>query len=86
MTIPEHVVYQTLQDEVIVLDLDAGRYFSLAGSGARIWQLLCEGQTPAAIVATLVREYDVTESQLQTDVDELITSLVNRGLLVMPST
>ena len=43
--IPPQVMSRTVADEVVVLDLAAGTYFGLDPVGARIWQLMAEGQT-----------------------------------------
>ena len=32
------VVYETFDDEVIIINLENGNYFSVAGSGAAIWR------------------------------------------------
>ncbi len=86
MQISEHVAHEALGDQVVLLDLQVGRYFSLEGSGARIWQLIAEGYDQSTIVAQLMHEYDASETQLTTDVAALTQDLLERGLLCADAT
>ena len=45
----------------MLLNLRTNRYHSLNETGARVWQLLVEGQGDGDIARTLTMEYDVTE-------------------------
>jgi hypothetical protein len=81
LTVPSQVMSRQVGDETVILDLSRGMYFSLDPVGARIWQLLTEGQHQEFIVSTLLVEYDVTEQQLRQDVSNLVQELIARGLL-----
>ena len=86
MVIPAQVMSRQVGDETVILDLSSGMYFGLDPVGARIWQLLNDGQSVDAVVITLLGEYDVTEDQLRQDVNSLVSELVSRGLVqVSPS-
>ena len=43
--IPSTVMTRTIGDETVILDLAGGTYFGLDPVGARIWQLIEEGNT-----------------------------------------
>ena len=62
-------------DETVILQLKTGAYFGLDAIGTRIWQLLKEGDRPAAICAQLAREYDVARDVLEADVRRLLGEL-----------
>jgi len=53
------VVARPLREEMVLLDLDSGIYYSLNSLGALIWSHLVRGATPAAIIAAITAEYDV---------------------------
>lgn len=81
IVIPAHVMSRQIGDEMVILDLGSGTYFGLDPVGARIWQLLSEGHQLAAVMSTLLGEYDVAEDQLRQDVHALFNELVTRGLV-----
>ena len=86
MVIPAQVMSRQVGDETVILDLSSGMYFGLDPVGARIWQLLNDGQSVDAVVTTLLGEYAVTVDQLRQDVNSLVSELVSRGLVqVSPS-
>lgn len=79
----DHVLCRDLGDEVVLLDLRSGIYFSLDAVGSRIWRLLRRPQPLAAVVGTLLEEYDVTEARCAADVVRLVTQLRDRGLVAL---
>jgi hypothetical protein len=79
--VPPHVHARRFDDEMVVLDLAAGKYFSLDVVGTAIWEQLALGKTPEEVVAALLLEYSVDESTLRADVQRLTEDLVAAGLL-----
>ena len=80
---PAKVVHETIDGEVIVIQLERGNYFSLAGSGERVWALLTSGHTPAEASALLSEHYGTPSDEVERWVGELVQELVEEGL-VMP--
>ena len=83
-SVPDHVVPRQLGDELVLLDLKSGTYFGLDRVGARILQLLEQGETPGAIGRILSGEYDVDAETARQDTLELATQLLDQGLLTAP--
>jgi hypothetical protein len=81
LTIPPHVLSRTLQDEMVVLNIERGMYFGLDEVGTRIWSLLGEGRSLGDVVATIVDEYDVGDAQGVEDVLALARQLLEHGLV-----
>jgi hypothetical protein len=79
--IADGIVFKEVGDEMVLLDFERGIYFGLDPIGARIWQLITEEKSVAAIVDTLVDEYDVTRDELERDVAELLDDLVAKSLI-----
>jgi hypothetical protein len=75
------VIVKTVGDELVLLDYAREVYYGLDPIGARVWQLLTEGSTCAAVVDALLGEHDVTREQVSGDVDRLIGELLSAGLL-----
>lgn len=75
------VLARPVGDQIVLLDLDSGRYFSLNAVGAFIWQHLERGEGPAAIADRLTAEYEVSAEQAAADLQELLADLVAHGLV-----
>lgn len=79
--IPGQVHTRRFDEELIVLHLGVGEYFSLDPVGSRIWEQLASGKTREDAVAALLVEFDVDEPTARADVDRLAGELFAAGLL-----
>jgi hypothetical protein len=68
-------------DEVVVLDLAGGDYYALNAVGARVWEQIVDGKTPAEIASVLESEFDVQQERALQDCMVLLEELIDRGLL-----
>lgn len=75
------VLHQELEGETVLLDLKSERYFGLDECGTRIWTLLIELGRPEVVVERMMGEFDVDEEKLRADVANLLTRLLDGGLL-----
>lgn len=75
------VLARELEGEAVLLDLAAGRYFSLNATGLRIWTLLGEGCGVGDIHDRLAAEYALEAVQIAVDVFELCAALEAEGLV-----
>ena len=81
ITIPQEVIFETLDDEVVLLNLASERYYSLDDIGTRMWQLLEERGDVEATVPQLLSEFQVDEATLRADLARLIGELKQAGLI-----
>jgi hypothetical protein len=81
ITVPDAVLHQQLEDEIVLLHLETEQYYGLDEVGSRVWQLLREHRTVDPIVAALLDEYEVDEATLRTDVERLLDELADLGLI-----
>lgn len=81
LAIPPNVLEQQLDDEIVILDLESGRYFGLQEVGARAWRLLTASGDTAAVQAQMLDEFEVEEAVLRQDLDELWQGLLAAGLV-----
>ena len=70
-----------IDDEIVVMSLDSGDFFSLTGPGQAIWQLIDGQRDRAALIAALAEIYDAPTLQLADDVDAFVTTLLDAKLL-----
>jgi hypothetical protein len=78
---PSQVVHETIDGEVIIIQLDRANYYSLAGAGAEIWRLICAGLPPATIAGRLEAAYQSDNGRIAADLEELLARLREEGLV-----
>lgn len=67
--------------EVVMMNLDKGKYYALDAVGSRIWTLIETPQSVGAVVQSIVMEYEVEEQTCMKDVLVFINRLSEQGLL-----
>lgn len=71
-----------LHDELVMMDLDQGKYFSLNPVATRIWDLLENPLNLDELCGTLTVEYDVSPEQCMNEVREYLDEMAGLGLVV----
>lgn len=86
--ISPHVMTQAIAEELVLLDLQGEAYFGLDPVGARMWNLLSEGNSLEQVVEAMILEYDVSKEELIQDLSGLVERLQEEGMakLVTSST
>ena len=69
-------------DGAVLLDIQQGICFSLNPVGAKIWAFIKERKSTDDIIATLIKDFDVPEEQIRSDVAEFAALLKQNGLLL----
>ncbi len=67
--------------EVVILDPTSGRYYSLDGVGARVWELLSGSTNLATLLEAIQSEYHVDAATCERDVRALLDDLIAQGLV-----
>lgn len=81
LDIKPHVIARQVGDETVLLDLENGTYFGLDPVGARIWELISQGRTLAAVCEVILDEYDVTREIIEQDLLKLVADLAAQRLV-----
>lgn len=71
-----------LSDELVMMDLDKGKYFSLNPVATRIWDLLETPLDTEELCLKLMEEYDVSYTQCKVEVEEVIVEMVKLGVVL----
>lgn len=79
--INDSVLVEEIDGQMVLLNSDNERYFSLNEEGTLIWQLLKEQNSPEQIVDILKQQYEVEANILRADVEKLLMELKAAGLL-----
>ena len=70
-----------LSDELVMLDLQKGKYFSLNNVATRIWDLLENPMDIDEMCLILDGEYEVNRDQCRKEVREYIDEMIRLGLV-----
>jgi hypothetical protein len=68
-------------DELVLLQLERGVYFTLNETGARLWEAIGEGATAGALRDALVASFEVAPEEAWNDVVELLGELADEALV-----
>ncbi len=84
--IGDSVLYQTVGDEIVLLDMTNQEYFGLDSVGADVWKLILEHRDIAAVAGRLASIYAIDEQTARRDIEPLISDLMAAKLLkIVPS-
>jgi hypothetical protein len=76
-----NVIHETIEGEVILIDLKTGTYYSLRDSGTAVWRAIEQGAGEDGIAAELRSRYDASEEQIREAVRHLLAELEREGLI-----
>jgi hypothetical protein len=85
VTVPAHVLVRFLDKESVLLNIETERYFGLDETGTRMWQLVTAAPSVDAAYLQLLDEYDVEAELLRSNLTDLLSRLVENGLLQVTS-
>jgi hypothetical protein len=77
------VVADVVGDEVVIVNLDNGAYYSTEGPGCDVWQLLVAGTSVVTTATILTERYAADHITVQRYVEALADQLVDEKLLVL---
>ncbi|MFM5884498.1 MAG: PqqD family protein [Novosphingobium sp.] len=70
-----------VDDEIVLLNLDDGTFFSLTGTGAQIWPLIDGTRSRDALVAALAAAHDAAPAVVAADLDAFLVQLADAGFI-----
>ncbi len=79
--ITEGVLFQEVDGEAVILDMNKGIYFGLDEVGTQIWQHLQSSNQVQDAYNALLDDYDVSNNELRQELLTFIDQLVAHNLL-----
>jgi hypothetical protein len=76
-------VHERLDDEVMVINLESGKYFALDGTASDCWARIAGGALASELVDLLVSSYEVDTQRATTDVEAFLSQLSEGGVVEM---
>ena len=81
ITLSPQVIFQELDKEAVLLDLNGEAYYGLDEVGKRLWQLLAENGDFEAAVAKMLKEFEVEEDELREELLALLEDMAQADLV-----
>jgi hypothetical protein len=78
----DDILTAPLDDMLLMMSVEHGKYFGLNGAGPRIWELLEQPITDDQLVEALLDEYEVTREVCAAEVAAFLAGLRERHLLI----
>lgn len=79
--VPEHVVYRSFGDRIVLLNIQTCRYHGLNPTGGRMLEVLDETNRIAVAAERVASEFDVPVERVQADLLALCEQLERHGLI-----
>jgi hypothetical protein len=76
-----HVHHHIIDDEVVLINLETGFYYSAEQTGADIWELLVAGKRPEEIIAHLQDRHGGDRTQVESLVQAFLSELRKEQLI-----
>ncbi len=77
----ENLLSTQLDEETVLMSIDAGAYYGLEGPARSIWEILEAPVTFSALVDRLVKEYRVSPETCAADLERFLGEMEREGLL-----
>jgi hypothetical protein len=77
----EEIAWSELGDEIVVLDIEEGTYYTLNQVSAEIWKLADGKRTIAEIVDLIFAGYEADREQIRDDVTRIIGDFSEKNLI-----
>lgn len=81
VTASPDVMFRTVGDEGVLLNLKTELYLGLDPVGTRTWELLTRSASIEEAFGALLSEYEVDDGRLRTDLEEFIGKLLEQELI-----
>lgn len=75
----EHVETR-VGDQTLMMSVAHGKYYSVDATAGRIWEMIERPIALSEVVATLMREYDVSSDECEAEVKSFVGDLLSNGL------
>jgi len=77
------VLTADIDNEVLIMRIEHGDYFSLSGAGSDIWRRLESPCSFAGLVDQLAADYDATTTTIAADVHALLSQMAVHDIVVL---
>lgn len=79
----EYVAYRMVSDELVLLNLDSGVYYSTGDVGAMVWEMSDGNRTVGSIIQAVCAAYEIAEEDAARDIKEYLGDLLQEDLIIL---
>lgn len=76
----DNALMQKVSDEMVILDSQSGQYYTLNNMATEMLEHLQSGCSIEEVVAHICKEYEVEQSEVLTDLTDMINTLLQKEL------
>ena len=76
-----NTVYNRVDDQGVLVNMKTNQIYELNRTGAYFWELLCADYDLSNIQQLMLQEFDVTEAELNREIEALLAELKNEDLI-----
>ena len=80
--IADHVSLTEVDNEMVLLDLNSGKYFGLNPVGSQILRFLDNNLSADEVSISIARHYHIELAVARKDVDALLEHMLDQGLII----
>jgi len=74
-------ISNTVDGELILMNIKTGDYIALRTSGRAIWEILASPITVTKLIANILDEYEVSEAEATADTMDFLKQLLDQGMI-----
>ena len=78
---PERYTETAIDDEIVLMRLDNGEFYSLSGTAAAAWRLIDGSRDRHALLEALTHQFVGDEEGIAADLDEFLLELEGAALI-----
>jgi Coenzyme PQQ synthesis protein D (PqqD). len=68
----QQIINSELEDNLVMMHIDKGKYYGLNQIGKRIWELLDKPKDAEEITSILLKEFNVSQERCMSDVESFM--------------
>jgi hypothetical protein len=80
------IVSETIDGEVVIVNLDKGHYYSLVKTGSDVWERIEQGHSQERILEAMLDKYTGNSEEIQEAVNNFIHQLQEAGIIIPSAT
>ncbi|MDY6793198.1 MAG: PqqD family protein [Thermodesulfobacteriota bacterium] len=77
----ENIAWRNVNDEIVILNLKSGEYFTLNDVAQCIWKAITDEKSVEEIKVKIIDEYDVSHEKADREIEDFISSMIEQRLL-----
>jgi hypothetical protein len=79
------IICEEFDDEIVIINVESGNYYSVSNVGAAVWDLIQRGSTLGEIVAGIAQRYSGSDVEIKNAINQFMTELQHEELVAPDS-